>query len=186
MAAAGGSDRLRVIAGQIPFAHFDALLALRVFVGNDSGPKHLAALRGAPVVSLHMARLNWSEWGQEMTGGSSAAACRARDAGSAGRRGLRQGFRLPASYPAGGGVCRGAGPARDRLMLGTLFQKPTPRRLGNRARDKRRWADAANQYRRHLDDHPDDFPIWVQLGHMLTELADYPAADAAYGHAAAI
>jgi ADP-heptose:LPS heptosyltransferase len=63
------SARLHVIAGQIPFDRFDALLAhCAVFVGNDSGPKHLAALRGAPVVSLHMARLNWSEWGQEMTG----------------------------------------------------------------------------------------------------------------------
>jgi ADP-heptose:LPS heptosyltransferase len=69
VAAAGGSDRLQVIAGQIPFAHFDALLShCAVFVGNDSGPKHLAALRGAPVVSLHMARLNWSEWGQEIAG----------------------------------------------------------------------------------------------------------------------
>ena len=69
-AAAGGhSARLHVVAGQIPFAQFDALLShCAVFVGNDSGPKHLAALRGAPVVSLHMARLNWSEWGQEMTG----------------------------------------------------------------------------------------------------------------------
>lgn len=67
--AVGGSDRLHVIAGLIPFAHFDALLAqCRLFVGNDSGPKHLAALRGAPVVSLHMARLNWREWGQEMSG----------------------------------------------------------------------------------------------------------------------
>ena len=68
-AEAGTSDRLRVIAGQIPFAAFDALLAhCALFVGNDSGPKHLAALRGAPVISLHMARLNWSEWGQEMSG----------------------------------------------------------------------------------------------------------------------
>jgi len=69
VAAAGGSDRLKVVTGQLPFAHFDALLAhCALFVGNDSGPKHLAALRGAPVVSLHMARLNWSEWGQEISG----------------------------------------------------------------------------------------------------------------------
>jgi ADP-heptose:LPS heptosyltransferase/tetratricopeptide (TPR) repeat protein len=68
-AEAGRSDRLRVIAGQIPFDDFDALLShCALFVGNDSGPKHLAALRGAPVISLHMARLNWSEWGQEMSG----------------------------------------------------------------------------------------------------------------------
>ena len=67
--ASGHSARLHVVAGQIPFAQFDALLShCAVFIGNDSGPKHLAALRGAPVVSLHMARLNWSEWGQEMTG----------------------------------------------------------------------------------------------------------------------
>ncbi|HWI86420.1 MAG TPA: glycosyltransferase family 9 protein [Sphingomonas sp.] len=65
----GSPDRLRIVEGVIPFAAFDALLShCAVFVGNDSGPKHLAALRGAPVVSLHMARLNWSEWGQEMTG----------------------------------------------------------------------------------------------------------------------
>jgi len=63
------SARLHVITGQIPFAQFDALLShCAVFVGNDSGPKHLAALRGVPVVSLHMARLNWSEWGQEISG----------------------------------------------------------------------------------------------------------------------
>ena len=68
-AEVGGSDRLRVIVGVIPFVAFDALLShCAVFVGNDSGPKHLAALRGVPVVSLHMARLNWSEWGQEMSG----------------------------------------------------------------------------------------------------------------------
>jgi ADP-heptose:LPS heptosyltransferase len=39
-----------------------------VFVGNDSGPKHLAALRGANVVSIHLARNNWNEWGQENNG----------------------------------------------------------------------------------------------------------------------
>jgi ADP-heptose:LPS heptosyltransferase len=66
---AGHSARLRLVEGQLPFATFDALLShCAVFVGNDSGPKHLAALRGVPVVSLHMARLNWSEWGQEISG----------------------------------------------------------------------------------------------------------------------
>ncbi len=63
------SPRFRAIAGQLPFDDFDALLSYcAVMVGNDSGPKHLAALRGAPVISLHMARLNWSEWGQEQSG----------------------------------------------------------------------------------------------------------------------
>lgn len=61
--------RLRIATGPLPFDRFDALLAgAAVFVGNDSGPKHLAALRGTPVVSLHTARLNWNEWGQEATG----------------------------------------------------------------------------------------------------------------------
>ena len=61
--------RLQVIGGRLPFPEFDALVAgAALFVGNDSGPKHLAALRGVPVVSLHMARLNWNEWGQEQGG----------------------------------------------------------------------------------------------------------------------
>ena len=68
-------------------------------------------------------------------------------------------------------------------MIGKLFQKPTPRPLGNRARDKGRWAEAAEHYRRHLADEPLDFAIWVQLGHMLTQIEDYPAADAAYARA---
>ena len=66
---ASQAERLCIISGQMPFADFDALLShCALFIGNDSGPKHLAALRGAPVISLHMARLNWSEWGQEMSG----------------------------------------------------------------------------------------------------------------------
>jgi ADP-heptose:LPS heptosyltransferase len=52
-----------------PFEAFDILLArCAVFIGNDSGPKHLASLRGAKVVSIHMARNNWNEWGQENGG----------------------------------------------------------------------------------------------------------------------
>ncbi len=53
----------------LPFDQFDALLSFcSVFVGNDSGPKHLAALRGAEVVSIHSSRIGWNEWGQEQTG----------------------------------------------------------------------------------------------------------------------
>lgn len=61
--------RVRVIDRQLPFADFDALLGhAAVFVGNDSGPKHLASLRGTPVVSVHSARADWREWGQTQTG----------------------------------------------------------------------------------------------------------------------
>lgn len=67
----GLPDDPRVIRapGLMAFDQFDALLHhCRLFVGNDSGPKHLASLRGAPTVSVHMARNNWSEWGQEASG----------------------------------------------------------------------------------------------------------------------
>lgn len=64
-----GHPRLKLVEGQLPFDELDALLSYcAVFVGNDSGPKHLASLRGSQVVSLHCARNNWNEWGQENTG----------------------------------------------------------------------------------------------------------------------
>ena len=64
-----GAGRLIYLARKLPFDQFDALISFAsVFVGNDSGPKHLAALRGAPVVSLHSSRISWIEWGQEQTG----------------------------------------------------------------------------------------------------------------------
>jgi len=57
------------VCGQMPFDHFDTFLSFSaVFVGNDSGPKHLASLRGAQVVSLHSSRIGWEEWGQERGG----------------------------------------------------------------------------------------------------------------------
>jgi len=68
-AAIRQSDRFVIIDRQLPFDDFDAMLGFAsVYVGNDSGPKHLASLRGVPVVSIHSARINWSEWGQEHTG----------------------------------------------------------------------------------------------------------------------
>ena len=69
-------------------------------------------------------------------------------------------------------------------MLGKFFRKPTSRQLGNRARGKGLWAEAADHYRRHLADQPEDFAIWVQLGHMLTQAGDLAGADMAYGRAA--
>jgi ADP-heptose:LPS heptosyltransferase len=66
---AADAARFRLLDRRLPFDEFDALLSFcTVFVGNDSGPKHLAALRGAKVVSIHMARNNWNEWGHENEG----------------------------------------------------------------------------------------------------------------------
>lgn len=68
-ASLAATDRFHLLGHRLPFDELDTLVHFcAVFVGNDFGPKHLAALRGAPVVSLHAARINWSEWGQEQTG----------------------------------------------------------------------------------------------------------------------
>jgi glycosyltransferase involved in cell wall biosynthesis len=58
------------------------------------------------------------------------------------------------------------------------------RQAGNRARDARQWHEAADQYRRYLAVHPDDFAIRVQLGHMLGENGEIEAAEQAYAAAA--
>jgi len=63
------SGKIIYMNQSLPFDHFDTFLSFcSVFVGNDSGPKHLASLRGAQVVSLHSSRIGWNEWGQEHTG----------------------------------------------------------------------------------------------------------------------
>jgi len=63
------SERFHISDGRLKFDEFDALVSFcEVFVGNDSGPKHLASLRGAKVISIHMARNSWNEWGQESSG----------------------------------------------------------------------------------------------------------------------
>jgi ADP-heptose:LPS heptosyltransferase len=63
------SDRFKFFDKQLPFDDFDALLSFcTVFVGNDSGPSHVASLRGANVVNVFMARHNWDEWGHENNG----------------------------------------------------------------------------------------------------------------------
>jgi ADP-heptose:LPS heptosyltransferase len=67
-AAEGQADRVQVL-GTIDPEAFDAILSgARLMIGNDSGPKHLAATRGVPTVSVHVGRLNWNEWGQDGRG----------------------------------------------------------------------------------------------------------------------
>ncbi len=64
-----GQERFTYVGRRLPFDDFDALLSYAtVMLGNDSGPKHLAALRGTKVVTLFSARINWTEWGQENVG----------------------------------------------------------------------------------------------------------------------
>ena len=63
------SQRFQLSDRRLPFDDFDAFLSYcTVFVGNDSGPGHLASLRGANVVTLFLARQNWNEWGPENKG----------------------------------------------------------------------------------------------------------------------
>ncbi|MGN7997997.1 glycosyltransferase family 9 protein [Sphingomonas sp. 22176] len=62
------SPRVHVLS-KIPMSDFDEIISNAVLVvANDSGPKHLAATRGVPTVSLHVDRLNWNEWGQDGEG----------------------------------------------------------------------------------------------------------------------
>jgi ADP-heptose:LPS heptosyltransferase len=63
------SPRFQLLDRRLPFDDLDAFLSFCiVFVGNDSGPGHLASLRGANVVTLFLARQNWNEWGPENRG----------------------------------------------------------------------------------------------------------------------
>jgi len=60
------------------------------------------------------------------------------------------------------------------------YRARAERRKGDRARAKQDWAAAAQAYRRHLAQMPDDMPIWVQLGHMLAQAGDVAGAERAY------
>ena len=53
----------------------------------------------------------------------------------------------------------------------------------NDARDRRDWNTAASEYQRHLRIRPNNFSIWVQLGHALKESGQPAQALAAYGEA---
>jgi len=57
------------------------------------------------------------------------------------------------------------------------------RRQGDTARERGDWSAAAAAYRRHVERNPQDFDIWVQLGHALKESGRYDQAEGAYQQA---
>jgi len=68
--AAGIIARLRhpematSLVGKIPLSELPAMLCgAALFVGNDSGPKHIAAGLGVPTVGIHSGTVDVREWG---------------------------------------------------------------------------------------------------------------------------
>lgn len=61
-----------------------------------------------------------------------------------------------------------------------LGGKPSLRQVGDVARDQRDWLAAENAYSAHLIDNPDDFDIWIQLGHSFKEQNKSLEAEEAY------
>jgi ADP-heptose:LPS heptosyltransferase/GT2 family glycosyltransferase len=52
------------VIGKLPLANLPALLArASLFLGNDSGPKHIAAGLGIPTVGVHSGTVDVREWG---------------------------------------------------------------------------------------------------------------------------
>jgi ADP-heptose:LPS heptosyltransferase len=67
--AAAASARFLFLARRLEFDVLDALVSFAsLFIGDDSGVKHLAALRGTKVIGIQNARNNWAEWGHENEG----------------------------------------------------------------------------------------------------------------------
>ena len=57
-------DRVVSLIGKLKLGELPALLArCALFVGNDSGPKHLAAGLGVPTVAIHSGVVDVMEWG---------------------------------------------------------------------------------------------------------------------------
>lgn len=55
---------VRSVVGKLPLADLPALLArAALFLGNDSGPKHIAAGLGVPTVGIHSGTVDPREWG---------------------------------------------------------------------------------------------------------------------------
>ena len=58
------SDAVTSLIGKLPLADLPGLLAhASLFLGNDSGPKHIAAGLGVPTVGVHSGTVDVREWG---------------------------------------------------------------------------------------------------------------------------
>jgi ADP-heptose:LPS heptosyltransferase len=74
MARVERGDVVRSLVGRIGLRELPQLLAsAALFVGNNSGPKHLAASLGVPTVGIHSGTVDAREWGPI---GSNAVAVR--------------------------------------------------------------------------------------------------------------
>ena len=52
------------LAGKVPLAELPGLISgCALFLGNDSGPKHIAAGLGVPTVGVHAGTVDVREWG---------------------------------------------------------------------------------------------------------------------------
>ncbi len=57
-------DRVFMLVGKTRLGDLpDVLRACELYVGNDSGPKHMAAALGVPTVGIHSGSVDASEWG---------------------------------------------------------------------------------------------------------------------------
>lgn len=79
-------------------------------------------------------------------------------------------------------------PLKIRKSGGVRVSAAVHRRIaaGNRARDGRRWIDAAAHYRGALEEDPTLVHIWIQLGHACKEQELTEAAEEAYREALAL
>jgi len=74
-------------------------------------------------------------------------------------------------------------PSQDNMPDGSTRTDAMLLDQGNRLRDERAWADAAEAYGRYLRQQPADGPIWIQYGHCLKEAGDPQGALLCYREA---
>jgi ADP-heptose:LPS heptosyltransferase len=64
VARLGHPEAVTSLVGKVPLSELPALLlGAALFVGNDSGPKHIAAGLGVPTVGIHSGTVDVREWG---------------------------------------------------------------------------------------------------------------------------